>query len=102
MSLMYITEYAAALGAGAIQVPQEPPLTVQEIDFTAGSTASAALNSGTRFVSIQLDANGYIQFGTNPTAINTAGSRTSRLHEANAVSFHGASGSLKIAAIDAA
>ncbi len=103
MSLMYITEYKDMViyPDAAIQAPQEPPLAVQVINFTA-SVASAALNADTKFVSIQLSANGHIQFGENPTAVNTAESETSRKHEANAVSFHGVDGSLKIAAIDAA
>lgn len=104
MSLMYITEYKEMAFAGAaIQAPQEPPLAVQVINFTA-SVASAALNADTKFVSIQLSANGHIQFGENPTAVNTAESETSRKHEANAVSFHGvpAGGTYKVAAIDAA
>jgi len=104
MSLMYITEYKEMAYIGGIaQIPQEPPLAVQVISFTA-SVASAALNENTRFVSIQLSANGHIQFGTAPTAVNTAESETSRKHEANAVSFHGvpAGGTYKVAAIDAA
>jgi len=99
MSLMYITEYKdmAIYPDGAVQIPQEPPLAVQVITFAA-SVASAALDSETKFVSVQLDSNGHVQFGANPTATVT----TSRKHEANAVSFHGVNGSLKIAAIDAA
>ena len=82
---------------GAIQAPQEPPLAIQVITFTT-SVASAALNAETKLVSIQLDSNGHVQFAATPTATVT----TSRKHEANAVSFHGVDGSLKIAAIDAA
>jgi len=98
MAIMYITEYAAAIGAGALQVPQEPPVaTPQKIDFTAGSTASAALNAKTKFVSIQLDTVGHIQFAANPTATTS----TSRKHAADAVSWHGVSKDLKVAAITA-
>jgi hypothetical protein len=96
---MYITEYKEVASAEtSLQVPQEPPLAIQVITFTA-SVASAALNAETKFVSIQLDTNGHIQFGTAPTATVT----TSRKHEANAVSFHGVpvGASYKIAAIDA-
>ena len=103
MSYLRITEYKDMViyPDGAIQAPQEPPLAVQIIDFTA-SVASAVFQEDTKFVSIQLSANGYIQFGAAPTAVNTAGAESSRTHEANAVSFHGVDGSLKIAAIDAA
>jgi len=100
MAKMYITEYAAAIGAGALQVPQEPPITVQEINFIT-STASAAFQAGTTFISVQLDADGYTKFGTAPTAVNTADSRTSLLHQANAVSWHGVTKDLKIAAVTA-
>ena len=98
MAKMYITEYAAAIGAGALQVPQEPPLApVQIVDFTAGSTASAALQPGTKFVSIQLDTVGHIQFAATPVATTS----TSRKHAADAVSWHGVNKDLKIAAITA-
>ena len=94
MAIMYITEYASAIGAGALQVPQEPPLTVQTVDFTT-TTASAALQPGTKFVSIQLSVDGHIHF--NPTPVATI--ETSLVHKADAVSFHGADSRLKIAAV---
>ncbi len=97
MAKMYLTEHASAIGAGALQVPQEPPLAVQVIDFTAGSTASAALQPGTKFVSIQLDTAGHIQFAASPTATST----TSRKHAADAVSWHGVTKDLKVAAVTA-
>lgn len=97
MSLMYITEYKEMGYAGEpAQIPQEPPLAVQVVSFTT-STASAALNPDTRFVSIQLSANGHINFAKSPTATTS----TSRIHEANAVSFHGVDPEIKIAAIEA-
>jgi len=104
MSILLITEYKEmAYAGGELQIPQEPPVAVQEVAFTT-STASAALNSETRFVSVQLNSNGHIQFGTAPTAVNTSGTASSRIHEANAVSFHGVpkGASYKIAAVDAA
>lgn len=104
MSYLRITEYKEMAFAGAaIQAPQEPPLEVQVIDFAA-SVASAAFHEDTKFISVQLSANGFIQFGTAPTADNTAGAESSRLYEANAVDFHGvpAGGTYKIAAIDVA
>ena len=99
MATMYITEYGGTSSAGGqIQVPQEPPLaTPQKIDFTAGSTASAALNANTKFVSIQLSVDGHIQFAASPTATTS----TSRVHQASMVSFHGVNSGLKIAAITA-
>jgi len=97
MATMYITEYKDAVGS--LQIPQEPPLAIQKITF-ATTTASAALQSDTRYVSIQLSADGYIQFAGTPVATTS----TSRLHEANTVSFHGVRGdrqTLKIAAVTA-
>ena len=101
---LIIKEYEDVANAGtALQVPQEPPLAVQKVAFTA-STASAALNAATKFVSIQLTSNGHTDFGTAPTAINLSGAVTSLIHEANAISFHGVpvGESYKIAAVDAA
>ena len=97
MATMYVTEYGSAVGAGALQVPQEPPLAVQVVTFTGTSAASAALKSGTKFVSIQLDTVGHIQFATAPVATTS----TSRKHAADAVSFHGVNKDLKVAAITA-
>jgi hypothetical protein len=102
--ILLITEYEEMAFAGAaIQAPQEPALAVQEIPFAA-STASATLNAATKFVSVQLTSNGHIAFGAAPTAVNTSGTASSRIHEANAVSFHGVpvGGTYKIAAVDAA
>jgi len=97
LATMYITEYGGTSSAGGqIQVPQEPPLaTPQKIDFTAGSTASAALNAETKFVSIQLSVDGHIHFNATPVATSS----TSRVHQANTVSFHGVNKGLKVAAL---
>jgi len=102
--ILIITEYEdmVTYPGVAIQIPQEPPLAVQEKAFTGTSAASAAVNEKTKFVSIQLTSNGHVDFGLAPTAVNTSGTATSRIHEANAVSFHGVSGGMKIAAVDAA
>ena len=83
MATMYVTEYASAKGAGALQIPQEPPLAVQTVDFTT-TTASEALQSGTTFVSIQLSADGHVHY--DPTPVATI--ETSHVYKANAVSFH--------------
>ena len=94
---MYITEYEIVpLGAEGIgiQIPMEPPLAVQTVDFTT-TTASAALQAGTRFVSIQLSADGHIHFAPTPVATI----ETSRVHKANAVSWHGVNKDTKIAAL---
>ena len=97
MAIMYVTEYGGTASAGGqIEVPQEPPLaTPQKIDFTAGSTASAALQDDTQFVSIQLSVDGHIHFAAAPVATI----ETSRVHQANTVSFHGVKGELKVAAL---
>ena len=97
MATMYITEYGGTASAGGqIQVPMEPPLAVQVVTFTT-STASAALNANTKYVSIQLDAAGHIQFAATPTATTS----TSRKYAADTVSFHGVNSGLKVAAITA-
>ncbi|MCK5236075.1 MAG: hypothetical protein KAR06_03735 [Deltaproteobacteria bacterium] len=102
--ILIVTEYEdmVVYPGVAIPIPQEPPLAVQEIDFTGTSAPSAAFNAAAKFVSIQLTSNGHVDFGTAPVAINTSGAATSRVHEAMAVSFHGVDGTLKIAAVDAA
>ena len=98
MATMYITEYGGTASAGGqIQVPMEPPLAVQAVTFTGTSAASAALNTNTKFVSIQLDTAGHIQFAASPVATTS----TSRKYAADAVSFHGVNSGLKIAAITA-
>ena len=94
MAIMYITEYAEAIGSGALQVPQEPPLAVQTVDFTT-TAASAALQADTRFVSVQLSVDGHIHFSDVPVATV----ETSRVHKANSVSWHGVKKALKIAAV---
>lgn len=100
MATMYITEYKEmpTFSYEAAQIPMEPALAVQAVTFTT-TTASAVLNAETRFVSIQLSANGHIHF--DPAAVATTS--TSRLHEANAVSFHGVprNQAYKIAAVAA-
>ena len=97
MATMKITEYASAIGAGALQVPQEPPLTVQSVTFTGTSAPSDALQPGTKFVSIQLDTVGYIQFAPTPVATTL----TSYKHAADVVTWHGVNKDMKIAAITA-
>ncbi len=102
MAIMYITEYGGTASAGGqIQVPLEPPLALQEIPFTGTSAASAALNANTKFISLQLDAAGYIQFAASPTAVATATSRTSHKYVADVVTWHGVNSGLKVAAITA-
>ena len=95
MAIMYVTEYGGTASAGGqIEVPQEPALAVQTVDFTT-TTASAALQDDTQFVSIQLSVDGHIHFAAAPVATI----ETSRVHQANTVSFHGVKGGLKVAAL---
>lgn len=95
---MYITEYEDVGYAGTgLQVPQEPPLAVQTVASSGTTAPSTAFNANTKFVSIQLSVNGHIQFAAAPVATSS----TSRLHEANAVSFHGVAAGSKVAVIDA-
>jgi hypothetical protein len=56
---MWVTEYARQAmdnHGQAIAAGEEPPLAVQVIDFTAGSTATAAtLNLKTKFLRLHVD-----------------------------------------------
>lgn len=70
MSLLYISEYAALGSADGdlAQVPQEPPLATQVVDYTSGEAKSATLNAETRIVLMKSAAACHVLFGEDPTA----------------------------------
>ena len=73
MAFMYIEEFAEM---GIVQrneypIAKQPPLARQQIAIAAGSTASAAFNSKTRFVRLHVDAICSYRFGEAPTAVAT-------------------------------
>lgn len=74
MAKLWITEYAdmAYDGNGeVIYAGEEPHLADQVVDYTAGSTQSAALNTATRYVRLVSDAACHIaKFGVTPATTN--------------------------------
>ena len=98
MATMTIEEFGGTgASGGKLQIPKYPPLAVQKITFTGTSAASAALQSDTTFVNIQLDTAGHVQVAASPTATTS----TSRKYPADTVTFIGISSGMKIAAITA-
>ena len=82
---LYITEFATFTPPGAPgglgQIAEQPPLAEQTITLAAGSTASNAFNTNTRFVRLHNDATQpiAIEFGLTPTAIAAGGTGTARM-----------------------
>lgn len=81
--MLYLTEYAEVHigGAGRVgQIPTEPPLAEQKIDFSGGVAQSALFSAQTRLIRMHTDAPCSVLFGTNPTATiltgRLAGSQT--------------------------
>jgi len=73
-SLAVVTEYytiPVMVGGQVAQIAQEPPLAEQSIDFTAGATATAALNARTNLVRIKCNAAASFLFSTAGTAAAT-------------------------------
>lgn len=70
MAKLYISEYQfmGANGYDASQIPREPSLADQVVDFTAGATQSAAFSAATTYISIWSDVDCCVMFGSNPTA----------------------------------
>ena len=76
MSKLYVTEYAGLMPSpvgGQGQVPMEPPLAEQVVDYSGGAAASSAFNAATRLVRVHTDAICSVLFGTNPTATTSTG-----------------------------
>jgi hypothetical protein len=75
MPKLYVTEYAtiSALPNHSGQMPFEPPLTEQVLDFTSGVATSNPFRPGTRMVRLNCDATCSLIVGANPTATTTNG-----------------------------
>lgn len=73
MTKAYISEYARGTLDGRTFIPsgEEPSITTQVVDYTAGATASATLNVKTRFVRIHVDSIASFLFGAAPVAAVT-------------------------------
>lgn len=67
MTKLYITEYAM-VGGIAIQVPLEPPIAEQVIDYTAGVATSNPLTPETTLIRLHTDAICSVEIGHNPIA----------------------------------
>lgn len=74
MATLSITEYAKMARDSAghlIPVGMEPAVARQSITYTTAAQ-SAAFNASTRFILVvAASADGYLEFGTNPTATAT-------------------------------
>ena len=72
---LYVTEYAtiSALPNHSGQMPFEPPLTEQVLDFTSGVATSNPFRPGTRMVRLNCDATCSLIVGANPTATTANG-----------------------------
>jgi hypothetical protein len=71
MARAFITEYIrSATNSEGLPIPagQEPAIAYQAFDFTGTATPSAAFNSRTTFIRVDLDTQGYTRIGANPTA----------------------------------
>lgn len=87
MGILYITEYAGLMDAGAPgghgQVPAEPPLATQTVSYTTHAESSA-FNAKTRLVRLHTDSICSFVFGTAPSA-TTSDSRMA----AGTTEYHG-------------
>ena len=71
MSYLYVEEFSIlpVLDSGeSAQMPRQPSLTTQKVDFSGGVAASSAFNRETTYIGINTDATCSYQIGTNPTA----------------------------------
>ena len=75
MAKLYISEYAtiSALPNHSGQMPFEPPLTEQVLDFTSGVATSNPFRPGTRMIRLNCDATCSLIVGANPTATTANG-----------------------------
>ena len=73
MATLNITEYANighTYGSEKVLVGQEPSERSQNVTFTS-SAQSLTLRAKTRFVRVVSDADAYLKFGVDPTAVAT-------------------------------
>lgn len=97
MAKIYITEYrrlGTDKSGNIIQTGENPPLTTQVVNITAGSLQSAAFNASTSLIRVHTDAICSVEIGANPVA--TANS--SRM-AAGTTEYLAVSSALKIAVI---
>lgn len=97
MANLYITEYAEMAKnslSQAVPVPQEPAVAEQKVAFST-ATASAAFDSGTKFVKLTADADCHVEFGADPTA-----AVTNQPLKANTPQFFGVVAGQKVSAIN--
>jgi hypothetical protein len=103
VSKLYVAEYAELqIGPAGRhgQVPLEPPVAEQVVDFSGGVAASNAFNAATRLVRLHADSICAIEFGTNPTVIAAGATGTARM-AANQTEYYGVplGAGLKVSAI---
>ena len=105
---LYITEFASlavqqVAGAGAPQVPQQPPVAQQVISVTSTSAQCSAFNAATTVVRLHCDSSAPVSFlfGASPTATVESGSPPSARLAENQTEYHAvpAGQGYKVAAI---
>lgn len=76
-SKLYVTEYASIatvqVGGALAQVPAEPALVEQVIDYSGGHAEASAFNAKTTLVRIHTDSICSVSFGTAPVATTSMG-----------------------------
>ena len=100
MAILYISEYAkAAIDNRGLSVPagQEPAITTQVVAIGAGSVASTAFTSATKFVRLHTDTACNFAFGISPTAVADVSPRMA----ANQTEFFGVPHGYAVAVIAA-
>ena len=87
MAVMYISEYKDIAGDASgnlIQAVMEDGNAIrQAVTFTGTSAQSAPFSNGTKLIEIRLDTAGYLEFGSNPTAITAGSANTTKPLGAN-------------------
>jgi hypothetical protein len=72
MAAAYISEYVTVGVPGpdgvSFQAPVEPAIAEQLVAISGSSTQSAAFNSQTRMIRVNVDSVASLAFGLNPTA----------------------------------
>jgi hypothetical protein len=91
MSNLFVTEFVGEYNG----IPVQPPLAEQKITISGTSAQSAAFNSLTRVVRVEVDAITGVTFGSNPTATTATSARM----VAGESEFYHVQGGLKVAGI---
>jgi len=101
MANLSITEFerlSRDVAGNLIPVGHQYSVTVQNVDYTAGSTQSAAFQDSTKFIRVVADTDVRILFGSNPTAV----ANSSILMASGSAEYFGVAPGEKVAAITAA